>query len=520
VKEETGSVSVLISYNAAINDPLVSMLSPRGFCLFPSNFPQEVKMGNYSRSPTLIRCCDRDAQFEACTDNLGDYLAGLLLMSEFHYLTVSDSMMIFQILDSSNYNNYELVSLLSEFELTSLPIELISQILSYYPADWYCVSKDFYNIVKEELISDIRVRYRARVKKALDIMKNDLTKKQVNLLQELINQSNSHLDLLPFISEMVDNTKSLMKTLTDKILQTCTLTKYINDFFVRDSRIVYLSWLFENYEDAYYVADQSKILKFLANDTAHDIESKFVYLFTARILLVDPTTIFNSSCKINGSDLYKLTKDVISSNGTLVKTRTNPFTRNTREGYLDKSISTNVLTYIMHLLRYINYSHAFWENQYSYFTDTILCLVQNFSIISDGLNRWRVLELFVDVGEDMKDPEEVIKYINFVLPLIINDNSLLSLIVLLLFTRLEKDPRRKYAFSNLSENEIQTMIDPLERILTQGNYCQYYKESNEPLICTSEVLMYLEVVTESLEQGNLRSRYQHLVDYVTQAMEE
>jgi hypothetical protein len=503
----------IVSYDEAMRQPLLDMSPVNGSAVHPMNFPSRSPIIEFSRSSTVICVSERcsGTSFEVSTVNVSDYFAGLLLMSQLQQLALSDkSLTTFQIIDTKNPKNYELLSLLSGFELSLLPVELTSQILSYYPADWYLVSKDFYQLVHGDLINDERVRYESRMRGALRMIEefDSLSRHQIRSLLELINSNKSNfLSLYPLVKVMNKGMELLMKAITDKILKADSLSDYINKYdVIADSTVPYFKWLFENYDDAYYVIDEFKIINYRLNKIATlDPGAKFTYLFLNRIAPSREfsTILFSKVGDIGGEDLYKLTVDIISSNGVITKSATNPLTGKTREGYLGKTINININEYMNDLLTYVERCCKKKKYPSRQFKDTILYLVKNFGGIHLVV-RWKILEMFVYFSSSTQDSFEIIEYLNFALPFIESMEEF-DLVLKLLLDILD----RAMKFRPLKE-ESEAIIALLEEILIRQEYFKYQSSKSS----TRRILQILTITVENLKEGELRNRYQCLINHI------
>jgi hypothetical protein len=497
------------------------MSSVSGFTAHVRNFPSEVNMLGDSRSLTVIAGFSRlSDRFEIVSVNIQEYFAGLLLMSKLYNLALPHKpILTLRILDANNYNNYELLSLLSGFQLSLLPIELLSQILSYYPADWYLVSKDFYNIVRQELISDKRIKYDARINNTIKMIRKDhefLSKRQNASIVELINQASSYDQLSPLLGRMWEGMELLMKAITNRILSLITLSDYINDTnMVAISSIPYFDWFFDNYDDAYYVADARKVVNYLGNKGAFAPEKKFPYLFLNRIILTNEfSVIFNVYSGMDSKDSMKMIKDIMSNNGRITKTATNPLTGKTKEGYVGNTIDINIGGYAKYLIDYIRTSEGNREAAYMRFIDTILYLIKNYGNINGYVSRHgTLLEVFLEISDMMTDTIEVVEYLNFVLPFVEIKSHNTPLLRLLL-GRLARDPNRRSFFRvRTLKEEAEAVIAPLEEILIRREYFKYFKYTAES-IDIFQVRKNLTETIQNLEEGELRSRYQRVIDYM------
>jgi hypothetical protein len=501
-----------ISYDNAMKEPIRNMYS-----VSVMNFPPLVNLLKYSSSPTVISRSEYFGyQFETCADNVAEYISGILFMSGLYHIVVPNKpLIILRMTDIRDESNYQLVSPLSEFPLTSLPVELVSQILSYYPADWYRVCKDFYGLVRQDLISDIRIKYGSRIKGAVAVIKEaTLSRGQITSLIDLINDAGISIELRPLLSIIPQGTEIIMRTLAEKIIQIDGLANHVNND-IGAASFPYISWLFENYDEAYYLADRKKVFSSVINYTHEFINSspspKLIYLFLNRIAVIDEFfLIFDQKHRIDSEDIYKLTVDIISNKGVITKTGTNPFTGKTREGYVGDIIDINVGRYVKKLIDYIVSVGENRSDSYKAYINIILYLVKNYSVLESTVMPL-VLDLFAQVSTVITDPVEAVKYLNFILPLAVPRDF--ASVLKILLNRLIPSSNQSLAprVATLNE-EAKAAIETLEDLLFRRNLYQHGISSQD--ISIQIVLEVLSKTTQSLEEGELKDRYQRLCDYV------
>jgi hypothetical protein len=510
-------------------------------------FPQ-ISRPQLSNSPLVIERLD--IMYPVGTVDINDYFSGLVLMTQLYQLGLPNNHSIptFRIIDTRNSNNYEIISPLAGFALGFLPVELTSQILLYYPADWYLVSKDCYDIVKDNLILDTRIRKERRTKGAVStiVKYKDLSRHQTNVLVDFVNSSESGQAYL-LLGHVQKEQEVLMKAITDKFAQTMSIVKYFQTpEIVEFSTYDYLEWLLSTYDDIYYNEDNYKLItgmrrgRFLpASDR---VNKKIIWLLINRIALYKSSerqeiinvygqeifAALNTNYPISVDDLYKLTHDIISNKGILVKSATNPFTGKTRKGYIPEITKINVGRYLSDLLSYISYNEgpnnrlADIDREYTTedremtrggrlrFKSIIFYLLENFDTltrIASGI-KYEIADVFMDIIQEVDNISDLLRYLKIMGDALLNDPIYLSMILKLTINGLRKTNDLELMFHHAAE-----FLAILERILIQYQYSTMYGK-RWPGLPILEMRADIVNIANLLPESQIRYRYLALLEYL------
>lgn len=279
------------------------------------------------------------------TDNMEEYLVGLLLLDM--WITKSESVTNFRIYDAPDYENYLLVSTISEFPLLELPPEVILIIAGYYSCDWLSVSKLTSELASPRKYLDPRVGILSIFKQ---IQNNIEHKESTSAIINYIENSTKPRDMYTLSGSLRWN-KQVMDAMTKKLF--IINPKFLTDTeFHKKVSVEYWRHLLAKYSDIVYFADPPMILIVPQIHTEIAIEG-----LLDRLNVFDPVEALGIS-RILGVDQglqIRLLEDIVSNNGILRRTATNPVTGTTKANFqeIEAVMEVNLI-----INKIINTSHT------------------------------------------------------------------------------------------------------------------------------------------------------------------